>query len=134
MFGYRIVREADYDELKNERNTLSEKCFALLREVANLKATAASKAMMSDLLTTRVNVLELDAAQVKHERTGLPATAPQIGRGTPMQNAALGAGVDLFEDVGDDAAQRLADAGLLHDQDPFRDAGPAPARELVPGG
>lgn len=133
MFGYRLVRETDFDELKNERNTLVDERVKLLREMATLKATAASKAMMSDLLTTRVNILELDAAQIKHERTGLPATAPQIGRGNPIQNAMLAAGVDLFSDVGDEEAARLSADGMLHDQDPLEGL-VAPAAELVPGG
>ena len=89
--------------------------------------------MMSDLLTTRVNVLETESAQHRHQQTGLPTLAPQIGRGNPIQNAMLGAGVDLFSDVGDDEAARLAADGMLHDQDPLEGL-VAPAAELVPGG
>jgi hypothetical protein len=132
MFGYRLIREADYAKLMAERVGLSADRVALLRELATLARDFGSKATMADLLTVRVNVLELEAAQRRHDETGLPATAPQIGRGTPLQNAALGAGVDMFSDVGDENADKLRAAGMLHDDDPF-DLPPPAARDLVGG-
>jgi len=128
MFGYRLIREADFTKLSDRREQLEETRAGLLGQIAQLTASAASKAAMVDLLTTRVNVLEKNAAMKAHAETGLPQHVAEIGRGTPLVSPGLGAGADLFEDVGDQRAEQLRAQGLLHDQDDM----PLPtARDLV---
>lgn len=119
MFGYRFIRADELDQLRAEVRRLQDTQIALLQEKATLTGQFATKATMADMLTTRVNVLELEAAQARHQKTGLPAVAPQIGRPSAVESAALGAGVDLFEDVGDKEAERLKGAGLLHEAGEF---------------
>jgi hypothetical protein len=115
MIGYRLIRSHELDELKAALRDAQETRIVLLREVATLTGESRAKATMSDFLTTRVNILELEAAQRRQQQTGLPTVAPQIGRPTAVESAQLGAGVDIFEDVGDQEADRLSKAGLLHD-------------------
>lgn len=115
MFGYRLIPTNELEQLRTDNRNLQARHTALLEEIGTLKGQLGTKATMADMLTTRVNVLELEAAQVRHQKTGLPAVAPQIGRPSAVESAALSAGVDLFEDVGDVEAERLGKAGLLHD-------------------
>lgn len=136
MFGYRLVREADFDALRQElaaarasvdviRAKYWGDYIAVLkdheRDVAQVssvllaaKEQAASRLAMLELQSTRVNQLELENAQHRHRETGLPAVAPQVVKGSPLVSDKIGAGVDLFADVGDDAAADLESRGLLH--------------------
>ena len=131
MFGYRLVREKDWDRLQAELHSERAKTEALLREMSDAKASAKSNATAADHLTLRANVLETEAAALRHKLTGLPQVAPQIGKGSPLMSEQLGAGVDLFADVGDERADELGKAGLLHDIEPF-DVMPS-AKDLTAG-
>ena len=64
-------------------------------------------------------------------QTGLPAIAPQLAKGQPLEGSAIGAGVDLFEDIGDARALSLRDRGILHDDVPIPD--PPAAAALTAG-
>jgi hypothetical protein len=136
MLGYRIVREADFTALVDELREVRAARIQLLQQLNDAAAEARSKATMADLLITRCNVLEKQNAIYLSRITALPHDAAAIAKGSPVSSAALGAGADLFEDVGDEAAARLKDRGLLHDAEevlPFpaaRDIAPDPS--LVP--
>jgi hypothetical protein len=119
MLGYRLIPAADLKRLQDERDALYADTLRLHRELTELNGQFHSKATMADFLTTRVNILELESAQRRQQQTGLPTVAPQIGRPTAVESAALSAGVDIFEDVGDQEAERLGKAGLLHDAPPL---------------
>lgn len=121
MFGYRLVRENDWDRLQTELVGNRAKVEALLRELTETAAVARSKMTAADHMTLRVNALETEAATLRHKLTGLPQVAPQIGKGTPIMSEALGAGADLFADVGDERADELRAAGLLHEEVPAID-------------
>lgn len=113
MFGYRLVRTDEFDELRSHR----QRVLTLLEQIGELKGQLGTRTAMVDLLTMRVNVLEQNAALREHAATGQPVAVAQIGKGSPTVNARLGAGTDLFEDVGDDEADRLKQLGMLHDDD-----------------
>ena len=130
MFGYRLVRAAEYAELKDELATTRRDIVTLLKNLSAVAVKAASKETMADMLTLRINQVEHELGTLKHSVTGLPVMTTSIAKGSPTQNAALAAGADLFEDVGDEAAQRLRDGGLLHDEVDFSEL-VAPARNLV---
>jgi hypothetical protein len=144
MFGYRLIRDADFLDLRTTTaadrqasqtkiDAQTEKIEALLRENGTLKAQAASRAAMYDLIVTRVNLLEHDNATLRNKVTGLPTLVPSIGKGSPIDSASLGAGVDLFADVGDDEAMRLRHEGILHDEGVQLPPAPS-AADLAPGG
>jgi hypothetical protein len=148
MFGYRLLRDADYDRLLSDRLALEQEVRRLQTahhdtvsalhqtlcdrmdlergvqaklsdELSAAKAEARSKSTMADLLTTRINVLEQEVALLRNRVTGLPQVVPQIGKGTPIQSAIDGAGADIFEDVGDSRAADLQARGLLHEAEPL---------------
>jgi hypothetical protein len=129
MLGYRLVRETEYAELKSDLRKAQVDIINLLNTLADARAKVGQKATMADMLTLRVNTLEHELGTLKHHATGLPVLVPAIGKGTPMQSAALGAGVDLFEDVGDEAAEELRKTGQLHDSD--FDLSPPAAKDLL---
>lgn len=121
MFGLRIVREddlmfarAEKVGLDNEIRTLHDKIEALHVRLTKDAAQTASACTMRDMLVTRVNCLEEECAVLKHKLTGLPQIAPKIEKGSALASSAMGAQVDLFEDVGDEKARELQDKGLLH--------------------
>jgi hypothetical protein len=136
VFGYRMVRNADFDDLQRRVTVLYEKLdtqrvesAATLaaamarhaRDVAELSAAvsaakeqAASRLALYETLVPRLNVLETENAQFRSKMTGLPALAPQVVKGTPIMSERIGAGADLFEDVGDTMAEELSARGLLH--------------------
>lgn len=123
MFGHRWLRETDYDNLISWNRTLIGQANELLHEKTLLlerliDAEAAKRSAMSmrDTIVTRVNQLEEESAMLRHKLTGLPQLAPKIERGSPLRASEIGAGVDLFEDVGDDKAKDLREAGLLHEE------------------
>ena len=84
-----------------------------------------------EALLSRLNQLELENAQYRNKLTGLPAIAPQLAKGQPLEGSAIGAGVDLFEDIGDARALSLRDRGILHDDVPIPD--PPAAAALTAG-
>lgn len=126
MFGFKWVRADDYERVIAEKNAASETIAAERRENAALRerlidaeGQRASACTMRDMLVTRINVLEEENATMRHKITGLPTIAPKIEKGSPLNQSAMGAQVDLFEDVGDDKARDLAERGLLHrDEEP----------------
>jgi hypothetical protein len=130
MGKYRLLRTVEYETLKSDLRKSQADVVTLLSTLSSARIGQASKSTMADMLTIRVNQLEHELATLKHHATGLPVMAASIGKGTPMQNAALGSGADLFEDVGDEAAETMRAAGLLHDESPV-EALIAPARDLV---
>lgn len=115
MFGYRLLRERDYDRLQTQLVEERTRNLDLQASLLQSAREAASAQTHRDQLVTRVNVLEAESAQLRHKLTGLPTIAPQIEKGRPLRASEIGAGVDLFEDVGDEKARELRDAGLLHD-------------------
>jgi len=126
MIGYRLIRSDEYAELRGHRTTVMD----LLKQLGDLREKLGVKTAMVDLLTMRVNVLEANEAQMKHQVAGAPVAFAQLGKGSPVVNARLGAGVDLFEDVGDEEAQRLKDLGMLH-EDAFDVPLPPAGKDLV---
>jgi hypothetical protein len=136
VFGYRLLRDADYDDLKHELavaiaallaardrdaigrlemvQTHAADLARLSAELAAAKEIAAARMAMYEALSVRTNQLELENAQHRHRQSGLPAVAPQVVKGSPLVSDKIGASVDLFEDVGDAAAAELDARGLLH--------------------
>lgn len=121
MFGYRLVREADWTALQTQLAEKTDKIERLLRELIEARSSERSKATAADLMTTRLNVAELERAQLQHKVTGVPAVAPQITAGPPLRSEAMGASFDMFEDVGDAEAERLRGLKMLHDQEAMPD-------------
>lgn len=122
MFGRRVLREDAYQRLLTEKDDAIRAIGVAWQEISSLKdrmiateGQRVSALTMRDLLVTRVNVLEEECAVYRNKLTGLPQIAPKIERGAPIPGN-LGAQVDLFEDVGDDKAHELRDAGLLHEE------------------
>ena len=122
MFGYRLMREADYAELRRELADVRAQllCAHLeharaLGDMAEAKATAAARASANDHLTMQLNTVSMEVGQLRAKITGIPSIVPQIGKGSPLSAESIGAGVDLFSDVGDERARDLAARGLLHD-------------------
>lgn len=122
MFGYRLLRESDYDRLveqldlaRAEVSSLQEQRVTLLREVAEATANARSKATAADHLEMGFNEAKMNLGVMTAKLTGVPQTVPQVGKGTPLQAEGIGAGVDIFEDVGDERAEELRQKGMLHD-------------------
>ena len=136
MFGYRLVRERDHDAAQAELSRLHAKVdelhgthVALAMQLAEAKATALSRATSIDLMTVQLNTAQMESAQYRARLTGAPAIAPQIvGRGSPLGGEGIGAGADLFEDVGDERAAELIKAGQL---DPPPDMVAFPAADAV---
>src|SRR5215831_984462 len=148
MFGYRLIRESDYDELKAEvaslRATLLESHAASAEALLTVKAAAIetridaatkSKDTMIDMMSIRLNALEREAAHRRHAETGLAAIAPTIGVegvGQPIRSAIEGAAPDLWDDMGDERVRQLRANGLIHPDDdrpipPFEGAAEATA-------
>jgi len=122
MFGYRLLREADYVELKTELASVRAALIAAhldhaktLTLLADAKATAAARASANDHLVVAVNESKMELGQLRAKITGVPSVVPQIGKGNPLSAEGIGAGVDLFSDVGDEKARELAERGMLHD-------------------
>ncbi len=123
MFGYRLLREKDYDRLVSQLDDaraeialLQDTRVVLLREISEANATARSKATAADHLEMGFNEAKMNLGVMTARLTGVPQTVPQVGKGTPLNAEALGAGTDLFEDVGDERADDLRQKGMLHDE------------------
>lgn len=134
MFGYRLLRDRDYDAITSEVSKLREKVEALqeiraglLGELATATAKSESRGAHLDSMLPVMNKAIHDAAQMQAKLTGVPISAPQVGRGNPLM-AEGGAGVDLFNDVGDEKANELEKMGLLSTGASFPSAA-----ELAPG-
>lgn len=115
MFGLRLVRKADHDRLIAAYDEERRANVALRERLIETTAQAQARAMTADWLTVRTNQLEAENAGLRHKLTGTPQIAPQIGKGRPIDAANLGVGADLYEDPGDQQAERMAAAGLLHE-------------------
>lgn len=120
MFGYRLIREADWAALhadlaavRAEGRAAQDQYTGALVQLAGARASAESRATANDHLTMQLNTAMLERAQLMARVTGMPAVAPQIGTGNPLSAEGIGAGVDLFEDVGDAKALELEKRGLL---------------------
>jgi ElaB/YqjD/DUF883 family membrane-anchored ribosome-binding protein len=120
MFGYRLVRDADWRELRDEQaRTLAalfaahERILALTGSEATARAEAAGAKTKAELLTVDLNLARHERATYQHKLTGLPALTANIVSGQPRRSEALGAGVDLYDDVGNDVAEVLEREGLL---------------------
>ena len=134
MFGYRLIRDRDYDALVDEAarrrdqiDALQEIRADLLAQVAVASAKAEARGAHLDSMLPVMNKAIHDAAQMQSKLTGLPIQAPQVGRGNPLM-AEGGAGIDLFNDVGDEKANELSQMGLLSTGASFPSAA-----ELAPG-
>lgn len=121
MFGYRLVREEDWAALQAELRAARAKSDVLREDVARAHAERATARALYESIIARTNVLELEAAQYRNKLTGLPAVAPQLAKGNPLSGSGIGAGVDLFEDVGDERANDMRERGLLHTEEPVPD-------------
>jgi hypothetical protein len=120
MFGYRLVRDADWQEFRDEQaRTLAalfaaqERILALTASDATARAEAAGAKTKAELLTVDLNLARHERATYQHQLTGLPALTANIVSGQPRRSEALGGGVDLYDDVGNEAAEVLAREGLL---------------------
>lgn len=116
MFGYRLIRERDYDRLletidadKGEIRQLHKAVADTLRECAQLSATAAGKTATAAHLEVMHNAASMERANLLNKITGVPAVAPQLGHGNPLMSD----GVNMFEDVGDARAREMEAAGQL---------------------
>jgi len=104
MFGYRLLREKDYDKLVAERDQLT----ADVRQAESLAAAANARA---EYLRVANNALEQDAARLRAVITRVPHTAltmePAPTRDNPVGRGIGIPGMDagMFEDV-DDLAER----------------------------
>lgn len=134
MFGYRLIRDRDYDAIVSDVSKLRDKVDALqetraelLAQLAVSTAKAEARGAHLDSMLPVMNKAIHDAAQMQSKLTGLPIQAPQVGRGNPLM-AEGGAGVDLFNDVGDEKAAELGQMGLLSTGASFPSAA-----ELAPG-
>lgn len=134
MFGHRWLREEDYEAMRGmiERAVAAAEQFrdrtdALRERLIDAEASKRSAMTMRDGLVTRVNQLEEESAMLRHKLTGLPQIAPKIERGTGLRASEIGAGVDLFEDVGDSGARDLQERGMLHETEAL----PVPSAETL---
>lgn len=118
MFGYRLLRERDFDRLQQELVETRTRELHLQADLLESTRKESAAQTRGDMLITRVNVLEQEYAALRNKLTGLPAIAPSIEKGQPLRASEIGANVDLFEDVGDEKARELGEAGLLHDTSP----------------
>lgn len=125
MFGWRLVRSTEWTaaQVKIER---------LYERVVQLSAEAGAKGAEATMALARLNAMEHESALLRHKLSGIPAVAPSVSPGggsihgtpnladLPMQSQ-VGAGMDLYSDVGDRRAKELAERNLLHDdvQDDF---------------
>lgn len=121
MFGYRLVRDADWADLRADRDAAIAKLdrannviLVLTASESTARAEAAGAKVKAELLTVDLNLARHERAVYQHKLTGLPAVTASIVSGQPRRSEALGAGVDLFDDVGEEAAQVLEREGLLH--------------------
>lgn len=112
----RLIREADWRTLQARLTALDAERVQLFRELTEQTARARSKSTMADLLTLRVNQLEVECADLKVQLTGRPQQVAQIAKASVAQNAMLDASASLFDDVGNEEAERLRQAHLLHDE------------------
>lgn len=106
MFGYRLVREADYNKLVTERDQLT----ADVRQAESLAAASNARA---EYLRVANNALEQDCARLRAVVTKVPHTAVTMEQ-VPQRDSVGGLGVGIpgmdagmFEDV-DDLSRRYA--------------------------
>jgi hypothetical protein len=123
MFGYRLVRDRDFETQRDHVGRLEGEIRKLYADVVRLTdaagksaSIAAAKATMADLLTVEINLLRTEVAQYRFKATGMPQKTADIVHGEPRRSDTLAAGTDLFEDVGDEQAERLRQSGQLHDE------------------
>jgi hypothetical protein len=115
MFGYRLVREADWSEMKAEILHLRERVidYAMKSAEATITGATRSKDTMIDMLSTRLNALELETAHTRHLETGRPTVAATVGIGSPIRSTEVERSADIWEDVGDMAAVDMRENGIL---------------------
>jgi hypothetical protein len=116
MLGYRLVREADWADLQLQLIELRERVigYAMKSAEATITGATRSKDTMIDMLTTRLNALELESAHTRHLETGRPAVAATVGIGKPIRSTEVERAADIWEDVGDLAAREMSEHGILH--------------------
>jgi hypothetical protein len=106
MFGYRILRDADYQRLIAERDQL-------VADVRRAEALAAADGARAEYLRAAHNALEQDAARLRAVITKVPHTAltmePAPTRDNPLGRGIGTPGMDagMFEDVDDLAARYI---------------------------
>lgn len=104
MFGYRLIRDADYQRLLAELDQLRA-------DVRRAEALAAADGARAEYLRAHTNALEQDAARLRAVITRVPHTAltmePAPTRDNPVGRGIGIPGMDagMFEDV-DDLAER----------------------------
>jgi len=125
MWGYRLVREADFaarERLIDDLHaTIAAKNVELIRRADALGlqlAEARSKSTMADLQAVELTLLRDEVARFRYRATGIPQKTASIVAGEPMRHETLGSGSDLWSDVGDERAEALGKAGLLHETAP----------------
>lgn len=121
--GWRLIRSQDLERERGKADAAeraaadaAERERDLLRDLADLQGKLQAALTHADFVTTRVNVLEHEVAQFRQlAQPQVNQMVPAIGKRPVVAAAYDGAGADLFEDVGDQEAERLRRAGLLHD-------------------
>lgn len=129
MFGYRLVRDADFDRTVTAVAGLASRVQELLLERAELTGQVAAAKARGDYATLRMNVLEREVALQRQRETGVPQLIATVE--TEAADP-LGEALASLEDVGDRRAHELASRGLLHDGEDLA-AFPS-AATLAPGG
>lgn len=115
MFGYRLVREADYAAVQDSLLRVRGRERDLLLERAQLKADAAGAMARADHLTIRNNILEHEVAAFRERATGMPQMVATIQPAPAQAPSVEDATLSTLEDVGDERAHELRSRGLLHD-------------------
>lgn len=105
-FGYRFIRESDYDKLVAERDSLVEQT-----RVAT--AAAAADGARAEFYRIHSNALEQDAARLRAAASGIPHTATTVEPRPPAGAMGRGIGIPgmdagMFEDI-DDLARRYTE-------------------------
>lgn len=114
MWGYRLVRDADWTAITAEMAALRRQIaeFHLLRtkDAAGLAGALAR----ADFMTARNHVLETNLATLEQKWLGVPrslATVHEVGAtASPLEDGLLS-----LEDVGDARAAEMKLKGMLHD-------------------
>jgi hypothetical protein len=125
MFGYRLIRASELDDLRAQLSAaradnvaLHERLLAEVRDSTNAVAEARSTRTLADMLTRNANLAEDRAARYEQARTGVPQTVAPIVAGPPLRSEMVAEGGSLFEDVGDERAEQMRRQNLLHDTEP----------------
>jgi hypothetical protein len=140
VFGWCLIRNTDLALLREQLAGERARTDALYERLIRVSAEAGAKGGEATMALARLNAMEQEAAHTRHRLNGSPAVAPQVSptgsstgvHGQPLLSdlplaGQVGAGMDLFSDVGEARAHELRERGLLHDDDGADDIPPAAA-------